>query len=323
MTELPTATKPVAMTQDELRSSKGVGASDVAAICHLDPWSSAYEKWQLKTGRIPRPEQTAAMKYGQEMETTAFAAYLNRAGLIAKGFERQFIARHDELPFLRCLADAWDPTTKRLVEIKCPTSHHLLDSLKRGDVPKNYLLQIACMMDIFGVESCDFYVFDVKKPELCEVTWDWPWDSDGQMLVDFWYGTALAAIENFWHAVQADSWFGDQATYAPPEKDWAEAIAKRLHAQAMIASYESEKDEADARLKQLMGHAMVASSGGYKGTWTKYKAAYDVSVKVEDAAALEKIIAVLKPLQNAAGVREVKSKAQPERLVFNVKPIGE
>ena len=310
---------PQIITYEELRSGIGIGASEIAAILHLSPYQSAFQLWQTKTGRIPKPPATEAMEYGNKMEPVAFAQYLERTG--HSDMQRQVAAVHPTLPFLRAIADGWDG--KHGVEIKCPTSRRLVKSVRKGTVPTHYALQVACMMDIFGVNAWDFFVYDTDKSELLPVKWtdailkgNWS-TSLGYDLKNYWRVRAIPQIEAFWARVCADAWEQDGQAEVQTDR-WKAAIEKRRDAKENIELYEEMEMEANAELKQMVGTSRSASADGWRASWTNFKPTWGVSISVTSEATQKQIVDALDAIKDLEGVKEIKAEHQPNRRVFKI-----
>src|SRR5690606_22837425 len=52
--------------------SKGVGASEAAAVCGVSPYETPFEVWARKTGRIGKKESTPVMQLGTFCEPLLF-----------------------------------------------------------------------------------------------------------------------------------------------------------------------------------------------------------------------------------------------------------
>jgi putative phage-type endonuclease len=302
--------EPKIITRDQLLKSKGIGASDVASIMHLSPWQEAKELWEIKTGRKPKPPQTEAMRHGIEIEPIAFKEYCELTGFAG---EQQVIAVHPEFPYLRCIADGWDGN--RLLEIKSPQSKKLIESVRQGVVPDNYLLQCATEMVIFGVGECDFYVFDADGSELISVDGLMPFL--GSTLLGYWQSTALPEIERFWGCIANDTW-AESGTPDINEKKWLAAVTSRKTAMDSIAELEIQKDRAEAELKQMIAGAKSATAAGWKAGWQDRKGSLGVSVKVDSEQTMNEILAALEGIRGLAGVKAVEASVRKSSRAFTV-----
>lgn len=110
---------------------------------------------------VPYPDYVnAAMRWGNEYEDAARAAYERRTGVQVE--ETGFIA-HDTL-LAGCSPDGlvdWDG----LIEIKCPFNSAVhIETLLLG-MPKEHMPQIQGQMWITGRQWCDFVSYDPRMPE--------------------------------------------------------------------------------------------------------------------------------------------------------------
>jgi putative phage-type endonuclease len=69
-------------------------ASQTPAVLGLSPWMTPFQLWEIKTGRAPQPEVTAAMAHGTKLEPMAREAYEQlyrpRHGTLGAGRGRVF-----------------------------------------------------------------------------------------------------------------------------------------------------------------------------------------------------------------------------------------
>lgn len=299
--------------------SRGIGASEVAAVCHLDPWTTARELWEYKTKRRKKPPPSPAMAFGIEMEPVAFEYYCQLTGF--KG-ETQVRAVHDTIPFLRAIADGWDGTTG--VQIKVPSGEHLLRALRRGDIPKNYLLQCYAEMEIFGASNWTLFVYDADEPEassLIGIDGQSLWNS-GYVIKDFWEHQAVGLLKDFWGAFERDEW-EDAKIPEPDEMVWKAALHMREESKVREQEAEDLKAESDAILLQEMRFNSKLSCAGHRAFWQKRKASYGVSIGCEDEETMRKVFDAIKDLENAEGVKEVKARVTEESYSFQVKEVKE
>ena len=88
----------------ELRRS-GIGGSDVAAICGLNPWRGPLSVWLSKMGQAPEIEQNEAMEIGEFMEDAIANLFAKRTGYKIK--VSGVVLRHPEYPFMLANIDRW------------------------------------------------------------------------------------------------------------------------------------------------------------------------------------------------------------------------
>lgn len=315
------ASAPQIVPLSEIRSSIGVGASQVAAILNLDPWSNAYEQWQIKTGRKERPPQTPAMLHGLETEPEAIAFWERLNGLEPNPARYQVPAVHAEMPFVRAIADVWCADTRRLVNVKCPSSRHTISAVRKDHaVPAHYLLQGACEMAVFGADEWEMFVYHAEDDyESAKATWETPIDS--QPLGEFWRLRAVPEILAFWDRVLADEWMTDAPQTAIDTAAWISAMAARRAAMDTISAAEEAKLAADAEIKHLMGNSKVVSLGGWRAQWSSVRPSYTVSIKTSSEEKMAEVFEAVKGLQSATGIVSLESKVRAESLRFDVREV--
>jgi len=103
---------------------------------------------------------SAAMQWGVDQEPFARAAYEARSGVWVDtvGFvQHPTIERAGASPDGLVGHDG-------LVEIKCPNTSTMIDTLLTGKVPSNYVTQMQMQMACTGRAWCDYAVFDSRMP---------------------------------------------------------------------------------------------------------------------------------------------------------------
>ena len=103
---------------------------------------------------------SAAMQWGVDQEPFARAAYEAHSGVWVDtvGFvQHPTIERAGASPDGLVGHDG-------LVEIKCPNTSTMIDTLLTGKVPSNYVAQMQMQMACTGRAWCDYAVFDSRMP---------------------------------------------------------------------------------------------------------------------------------------------------------------
>ena len=103
---------------------------------------------------------SAAMQWGVDQEPFARAAYEAHSGVWVDtvGFvQHPTIERAGASPDGLVGHDG-------LVEIKCPNTATMIDTLSTGKVPSNYATQMQMQMACTGRAWCDYAVFDSRMP---------------------------------------------------------------------------------------------------------------------------------------------------------------
>jgi putative phage-type endonuclease len=102
----------------------------------------------------------AAMEWGTEQEPFARAAYEAKTGVMVE--EVGFVPH----PLIEWAGASPDGLVGAdgLVEIKCPNTATMIDTLLTGKVPGKYNIQMQFQMACTGRHWCDYVVFDPRMP---------------------------------------------------------------------------------------------------------------------------------------------------------------
>lgn len=63
-------------------SHRGIGASEIGAVCGLNPFTSPWDVWMRKTGQAPELETNAAMDWGHRLEPAIRQKYVDDTGAV-------------------------------------------------------------------------------------------------------------------------------------------------------------------------------------------------------------------------------------------------
>jgi len=110
---------------------------------------------------IPYPKyQNAAMQWGTDVEPQVRAAYSfeHDVDVIEVGF-----IPHPYIPMTGCSPDGLIGVDG-LVEFKCPNSATHWETLRTGNIPKEYITQMTWQMACTGRQWCDWVSFDPRMP---------------------------------------------------------------------------------------------------------------------------------------------------------------
>lgn len=139
-------------------------ASETPAVLGVSPWMTAYELWQVKTGRAPQPEVTVPMAHGTKLEPQAREAYEQLTGHVMEPLvlvDGEYSASLDGITLDREL----------IVEIKAPYKRRdseLWQSVTKGVIPEHYRLQLQHQLMVAGAANAHLYVFDGTEGILIE-----------------------------------------------------------------------------------------------------------------------------------------------------------
>jgi putative phage-type endonuclease len=222
-------------------------ASETPVVLGLSPWTTPHQLWELKTGRAPQTEVTAAMAHGTQLEPQARAAYEAQTGLILEPLvlvDGEYSASLDGITL----------GGELVLEIKCPRSKDskILAEVRAGRVPVHVFWQIQTQLLVSGAGLAHLYVYDgatgillEQKPE--PEVWD----------------TVRQEWDRFMEHIRRDE--------APPlterdvrvrdDPEWLEAAAAYLEAKRDADTVAKTLDAARTRLSSLASHTSEGGGG--------------------------------------------------------------
>ena len=92
-----------------------IGATDVSAIMGVNPYSTAYDVWLDKTGKLEPWDGNDATSIGNILEPSILDEAERRWGEL----NRQVVVKDIHSPVAATL-DGWNPKTWEVVEVKSP-----------------------------------------------------------------------------------------------------------------------------------------------------------------------------------------------------------
>lgn len=268
LTEIST----VGMSHEEwlMHRKNAVGGSDASTVVGLNPYSSLYELWADKLGRIPPKEENEAMRLGHDLEEYVARRFTEKTGKRVR--RKNSIIYNEQYPFAHANVD-------RLIVgenagLECKTTSVLnLSKFRDGEYPATYYVQCQHYMMVTGkpkwylavlVLGRGFLWFEINRNE-----------EDIAALAD--------AEKDFWEYVRTkteppvDSSKSCSDTlgviYSDSRPDTIDISAYRMELlrreklTAKIKEFETERDAIDNELKAFMCEAETGETNGYKVTW--------------------------------------------------------
>lgn len=230
---------------------QGLGASDIAGIMGLSPWSSPLSVWASKKTEQSDDGATYAMRFGQVAEEAI--ANLFEEDNDVKVTDRQALAI-GEHPWMRATIDGRiDKHT--LVEIKTDSK-----SAKWDDVPVHYQTQAAWQCICTGASKVIFVVLHMRFATDLAVYEYVPDVLDTQAVI--------SAASSFWERYIE----GDDV----PPADGLDATTE-----ALKHAWKVEHDAANASNEALAAHAELVDIKGRMKADSERKALLENVIKVE------------------------------------------
>ena len=152
-----------------LKRKQVVTATDIAAICGLSPYRSAFDVWLDKTrDDIPPDSTNAAMTWGNRLEPVVAAAYTEQYGI--KVAKAEFIRKDFDGVPAGCTQDYVSEDGQINVEVKTARSGYAWGDPGSDQIPDYYLTQVTWQMGIAGqrmthlavlIGASDFRIYNV------------------------------------------------------------------------------------------------------------------------------------------------------------------
>ena len=280
----------VAQSEDEKEwlavRNKGIGGSDIGAICGVSPFSSARQIYLKKTGQYDEATQQSSdsserMLFGHLLEPIVANEFARRTGKILVEAGATFA--HKDYSWMRANVDRLivDENGVPYGILECKTtSEYNNDAWESGDILMSYIYQLNWYMHIldikYGAFAClvggnKFYHYEVFRND----------DLINDVLVpkatEFWYDNVLALKEPELQAGDTD--FAND-TYSEVEKnseitltgDTENELARVVfECKAKIKELEATMEEAQNRLKDRMQDHEFGYCRDYTVRWAPRK----------------------------------------------------
>lgn len=154
----------------EMRT-KGIGGSDAAAACGLNPWKSKASLYLEKTGQVVKDFDNEVMRQGRDLEDYVARRFTEATG--KKVRRNNFMMASKDHQFLLADIDREVVGENAILECKT-TSPFVKDKWDDGAIPVNYELQCHHYMMVTGAEKCyiaclifstDFIIREIDRDE--------------------------------------------------------------------------------------------------------------------------------------------------------------
>lgn len=282
-----TIVSTVSQTDDEKEwlavRTKGIGGSDIGAICGVSPFTSARQVYFNKTGQFeealkPGAAASERMKWGHLLEPIVADEFASRTG--KKLVEVGATFAHKDFSWMRANVDRLivDDDGKPYGILECKTtSEYNNDEWESGDILLSYVYQLNWYLHIldlkYGAFAClvggnKFYYYDVfRNDDLIENTLL-------PAAKHFWYENVLKLVEP---ELQATDTEYANVTYAKAEKnselvmdgDVENELARTvIECKKQIKELTSTMEEAQNRLKDRLQEHELGYTQDYTIKWS-------------------------------------------------------
>lgn len=257
----------------------GLGASDVAAIFGVSRWSTAWDVWAEKTGRVqPEPENDAQLR-GRVLEQAIAELWAaHRPADNPVRLRRTGLMRHRVYPALMATVDRLSVCRagRCVTEIKSSVGLH---DWQGDETPVEYQLQTQQQLAVTGRQHAHVVVLGPRF-EVVDRLIERDEDLIGDMirqLCAWWQRHVIEGAEPDATAGAAD---GLARLYGDPDPDavcelpsdlWAAREQVRALT-AQIAELEREREDLVVKVKQTAGNAsVIKAAGDVVATWKPSK----------------------------------------------------
>lgn len=263
--------------------TKGIGGSDIGAICGVSPFTSARQIYFSKTGQYeeatkPSDASMERMHFGHLLEPIVADEFARRTGKKLLNVEATFA--HKDHEWMRANVDRLivDDDGKPYGILECKTtSEYNNEEWESGDILMSYIYQLNWYMYIldleYGAFAClvggnKFYHYEVFRND------DLINDTLVPAAKKFWYDNVLALKEP---ELQATDTEFTNVLYAEVEKnseitltdDVANELAKTVYdCKAKIKELEATMEEAKNRLKDRLQEHEIGYCRDYTVKWS-------------------------------------------------------
>lgn len=140
------------------RRTRGIGASEIAAVAGLSKWATPLDVYLRKTGQFDDRGDNRAMRVGRSLEPVVIREFCEETGEDVALYPCPMLA-HPEHPFLLATPDA-DLVSGRLCEAKTASLRSLSEWGPPGsdEIPDAYLIQCQTQLAVAGRDECKLAV---------------------------------------------------------------------------------------------------------------------------------------------------------------------
>lgn len=254
----------------------GIGGSDAAAVCGLNPYSSPMKVFMEKTQEVTKGEDiedgpSEAIRIGHDLEQYVADRFCEATG--KKVRKSNYMYRSLEHPFM--IADVDRMIVGEDAGLECKTaSAYSADKWKDGDIPIHYVLQCLHYMAVTGRKT--WYIAAIILGR--EFVWRrLEWDEE---LIR----TLIAREEAFWFChVKAGKmpnpdgsetcnevlrrYFARSNRKSVPLVGFDEKLERRKAIEGEIEALETEKSRIEQQIKLFMAENEESYSEKFRVTW--------------------------------------------------------
>lgn len=252
--------------------TRGIGASEVAAVVGLSPWDTPFSLWLKKTGQVPPEPENQAMRMGHLLEPVIAQLWEEETGgRIVKASARDILYVDPDRPWRRVTPDrtARRDGARRLLEFKSTSR-----DIAPDDIPVHHICQCQYQMLVTGIHDNDLcWLTNGRYFGYAPV----PYDEEfavwlGEQVDRFWNENVIGGKEP--PAIQASDIISPSVPGKSVEADSeaVEDVGTLREVSTSISALEARQDALKDKLKLYMGDAEALVHGGKTlATWKSGK----------------------------------------------------
>jgi len=253
---------PVAPYHDKeewrLARQSGLGGSDGSAVANINPFRTALEVYEEKTGDLESDNPNWRMQWGNIGEAIAADLYVEETG---REIRRQPLRRNAEHDFLianvdRQILAVGDVTSTGCLEIKCP-GLGAFSKIKAHGLPDYAVLQLQHYLGVLGYSWGSFAVFNPEYGPPIHFDMEADQELIGQLFereIEFWTEHVIPRIpppiESDDVALEIPEIEGELKIMEGP--DWLKAARDLQEAKDLQDTAKTLADQAKDRVQELM-----------------------------------------------------------------------
>lgn len=249
----------------------GIGGSDAAVVCGLNPYVSQIELWADKTGRLPAKDESEAMRIGHDLEEYVAKRFCESTG--KKVRRRNSIFRHNDYDFITANIDREIIGENAGLECKT-TSVYAKSDFENGEIPLQYYCQCMHYMNVMGYEKMYLAVLVMGK---AFYWYEIPYDKgEAESLlkreVEFWNSYIVPDVRP-----APDGSESAKNTLETIFNDRVEnmiTIFEQEEIAAKLAEIKDQKKALDNKEKQLQQRIINALESNTRGITVNYELSY-------------------------------------------------
>lgn len=250
----------------------GIGGSDAAAVCGINPFSSPMKVFQDKTSGEITEQDSEAVRQGHDLEDYVAKRFMEAAGVKVR--RSNYMYRSVEHPFM--IADVDRLVVGEDAGLECKTaSAYSADKWKDGEIPLHYVIQ--CMHYMAVTQKHTWYIAAVilgREFIYRKLEWN---DEIIERLIEaeenFWKGyvepgiipppdgsvACDAVLNRYFHTARKQS--------AVALVGFDEKLRYREEILQKISKLEEEQKKIEQEVKLFMKDNELASSRSYRVSW--------------------------------------------------------